>query len=150
VGKENARYIHMGLTSSDVIDTAFALQIKDSSEIILKDLDGLIETLKNMAVKYKDTICIGRSHGVHAEVLTFGFKLLNWYDELLRAKQTFLIALQEISVGQSGIKFSKNLNTNYFQRQACKIYICSCTYNFFNRKICYRNKTPAKNRSKRS
>jgi len=100
VGKENARYIHMGLTSSDVIDTAFALQIKDSSEIILKDLDGLIETLKNMAVKYKDTICIGRSHGVHAEVLTFGFKLLNWYDELLRAKQTFLIALQEISVGQ--------------------------------------------------
>ena len=77
VGEHNAKYIHMGLTSSDVIDTAFALQIKDSSEIILKDLDKLIEVVKTLAFKHKNTVCIGRSHGVHAEVTTFGFKLLN-------------------------------------------------------------------------
>lgn len=90
----------MGLTSSDVIDTAFALQIVDSSKIILNQLDALIKIVKEKAFKYKDTICIGRSHGVHAEVMTFGFKLLNWLDELERAKETFLAALTEISVGQ--------------------------------------------------
>ncbi len=100
VGKENAKYIHMGLTSSDVIDTAFALQIKDSAKIILNDLDGLLSVIKNMAFKYKNTLCIGRSHGVHAEVMTFGFKLLNWYDELERAKMGLEYALKEISVGQ--------------------------------------------------
>lgn len=100
VGEEYAKYIHMGLTSSDVIDTAFALQIVDSSKIILADLDELISTVKQMAFKYKNTICIGRSHGVHAEVMTFGFKLLNWFDELSRAKKSFEYALDEISVGQ--------------------------------------------------
>ena len=100
VGEENAKYIHMGLTSSDVIDTAFALQIVDSSKIINQDLDCLIELVRKMAFKYKDTICIGRSHGVHAEVTTFGFKLLNWLDELQRARQSFKDALTEISVGQ--------------------------------------------------
>ena len=84
---ENAKYIHMGLTSSDVIDTAFALQIVDSSKIILEDMDNLIATIKELAKKHKHTICIGRSHGVHAEVMTFGFKLLNWADELIRAKK---------------------------------------------------------------
>lgn len=100
VGEKYAKYIHMGLTSSDVIDTAFALQIVDSSKIILADLDELISTIKQMAFKYKNTICIGRSHGVHAEVMTFGFKLLNWFDELTRAKKSFEYALDEISVGQ--------------------------------------------------
>ena len=100
VGEEYAKYIHMGLTSSDVIDTAFALQISDSSKIILNDLDLLITTIKKLAYKHKDTVCIGRSHGVHAEVTTFGFKLLNWLDALLRVKESFLIALKEISVGQ--------------------------------------------------
>lgn len=100
VGTENAKYIHMGLTSSDVIDTAFALQIKDSSSIILKDLEELIFVVKNKAFEYKDTVCIGRSHGVHAEVMTFGFKLLNWLDALERAKRSFEFALEEISVGQ--------------------------------------------------
>ncbi|MCQ2739174.1 MAG: adenylosuccinate lyase [bacterium] len=100
VGKENAKYFHMGLTSSDVIDTAFALQIKDSSEIILADIDELLQELKRMAFDNKNTLCIGRSHGVHAEVMTFGFKLLNWYDELSRAKKAFLSVLSDISVGQ--------------------------------------------------
>ncbi len=100
VGKDNAKFIHMGLTSSDVIDTAFALQIKDSSSIILKDLDELISIVKEKAFEYKNTICIGRSHGVHAEVMTFGFKLLNWLDELERAKKSFELSLEELLVGQ--------------------------------------------------
>ena len=100
VGAENSKYIHMGLTSSDVIDTAFALQIKDSSEIIVDDLNKLISLFKEIAFKYKNVICIGRSHGVHAEVTTFGFKILNWLDELERAKKSFVYALNEVCVGQ--------------------------------------------------
>jgi adenylosuccinate lyase len=100
VGAENAKYIHMGLTSSDVIDTAFALQISDSSKIILQDLDNLIETLHALAFNHKNTVCIGRSHGVHAEITTFGFKLLTWLDEMQRAKKSFQNALEEILTGQ--------------------------------------------------
>ncbi|MBO5739206.1 adenylosuccinate lyase [bacterium] len=100
VGEDLAKYIHVGLTSSDVIDTAFALQIKDSSKIILRELDDLIAILREKAFEYKDTICIGRSHGIHAEIITFGFKLLNWLDALNRAKASFEFALNEISVGQ--------------------------------------------------
>lgn len=100
VGADNAKYIHLGLTSSDVIDTAFALQIADSSKIVLSDLEELITVVKEKAFKYKETVCIGRSHGVHAEVMTFGFKLLNWLDALERAKNSFEYALDEIMVGQ--------------------------------------------------
>ena len=100
VGQENAKYIHMGLTSSDVIDTAFALQIKDSANIILKDLEILIDIIRKRAFEFKNTICIGRSHGVHAEIMTFGFKLLNWLDAFERSKNNFERALDEISVGQ--------------------------------------------------
>lgn len=100
VGSEYAKYIHMGLTSSDVIDTAFALQIKDSSMIVLKGLDELIEVIRKRAFEFKNTICIGRSHGVHAEIMTFGFKLLNWLDAFERAKANFVKVLDEISVGQ--------------------------------------------------
>lgn len=100
VGAENAKYIHMGLTSSDVIDTAFALQIVDSSTLIVNGLNELIESIRQKALEHKNTICIGRSHGIHAEVTTFGVKLLNWLDSLERAKKSFLFALEEISVGQ--------------------------------------------------
>ena len=100
VGVENAKYIHMGLTSSDVIDTAFALQIKDSAKFINIELDKLIETVRNSAFKYKNTVCMGRSHGVHAEVTTFGFKLLTWLDAFTRAKESFNFALNEIEAGQ--------------------------------------------------
>ena len=100
IGPENAKYLHMGLTSSDVIDTAFALQIKDSSDFILKELSELIKVVKQKAFEYKKTICMGRSHGMHAEVITFGFKLLNWLDALERAQKSFENALQEILVGQ--------------------------------------------------
>ncbi len=122
VGKESAKYIHMGLTSSDVIDTAFALQIVDSSDIILKDIDELINVLKKLALKYKNTVCIGRSHGVHAEVTTFGFKLLNWLDEVERAKSSFEYALKEVTVGQiSGpVGTYSNINPEV-ERLACEI-----------------------------
>lgn len=100
VGTENAKYIHMGLTSSDVIDTAFALQIRDSSIYIRDGLIHLINIIREKAFEYKNTVCIGRSHGVHAEVMTFGFKLLNWLDALERVKESFELVLNEISVGQ--------------------------------------------------
>ncbi|MBP3925156.1 adenylosuccinate lyase [bacterium] len=95
-----AKYMHVGMTSSDVIDTAFALQIKDSGEIIVKDLDETIEALKNLADKHRKTVCIGRSHGIHAEVMTFGVKMCNWIDILQRQRANFVHALEEIRVGQ--------------------------------------------------
>ena len=97
---ENAKYMHKGLTSSDVIDTAFSLQLKDASNIIAEDLANLVVTLKQKAFQYKNTICIGRSHGIHAEITTFGIKLLNWLDSFERAYKDFLIAVDEVSVGQ--------------------------------------------------
>ena len=100
VGKKYSPYIHKGLTSSDVIDTAFALQIKDASKIILEDLEKLIEEVKKLAFSHKNTVCLGRSHGIGAEVITFGFKLLNLLDMLSRAKERFEYALQDVLVGQ--------------------------------------------------
>lgn len=94
------RYVHVGLTSSDVIDTAFALQIQDSGKIIEKDLEDVIDTLKKLADKHRKTVCIGRSHGIHAEVMTFGVKLCNWIDILERQKDNFTHALEQIRVGQ--------------------------------------------------
>ncbi len=94
------KFVHVGLTSSDVIDTAFALQIQDSGKIILKDLTQTIETLKNLAKQHKTTICIGRSHGIHAEVMTFGVKICSWIDILQRQKDNFMNALEQIRVGQ--------------------------------------------------
>ena len=100
VGRQFSPYIHKGLTSSDVIDTAFALQIKDSSKIINKDIDELIEVIRELAFKHKHTVCLGRSHGIGAEVITFGFKLLNLLDMLKRAKERFNYALNDVLVGQ--------------------------------------------------
>ena len=73
------KYLHKGMTSSDVLDTCFNLQLKQSGEILLKDLNVLISTLKKQAIKNKFTICVGRSHGIHAEPVTFGLKMLSFY-----------------------------------------------------------------------
>ena len=100
LGEDLARHMHVGMTSSDVIDTAFALQIQDSGKIIKSDLDEVISALKALAQKHKNTICIGRSHGIHAEVMTFGVKLCNWIDILERQRSNFEHALEEIRVGQ--------------------------------------------------
>lgn len=95
-----AKYMHVGMTSSDVIDTAFALQIQDSGKIILKDLDETIQSMKDLANEHRETVCIGRSHGVHAEIMTFGVKVCNWIDILERQRANFIHALNEIKVGQ--------------------------------------------------
>ena len=85
-GKE-ARYLHKGMTSSDVLDTCFNIQLKQSGEVILKDINELLKSIKKQAIKHKLTLCIGRSHGIHAEPITFGLKMLTFYQEFLRNKK---------------------------------------------------------------
>lgn len=100
LGEDLAKHVHVGLTSSDVIDTAMALQIQDAGKIIQQDLENVVNSLKNLANKHKNTICIGRSHGIHAEVMTFGVKVFAWLDSFERAKKHFDSALEEIRIGQ--------------------------------------------------
>ena len=95
-GKE-ARFLHKGMTSSDVLDTCFNLQLKQSGEIILSDIKNLLSTIKKQALKHKMTLCIGRSHGIHAEPITFGLKMLTFYQEFLRNKKRLEAAIEEIS-----------------------------------------------------
>tara|TARA_B100001121_G_scaffold81070_1_gene71852 strand:- start:1008 stop:2306 length:1299 start_codon:yes stop_codon:yes gene_type:complete len=95
-GKE-ARYLHKGMTSSDVLDTCFNLQLKQSGKILLKDIDYLLSSIKRQALKHKNTLCIGRSHGIHAEPITFGLKMLSFYQEFLRNKKRLESSIKEIS-----------------------------------------------------
>lgn len=110
---EYAKFMHKGLTSSDVIDTAFALQIKESSDIIFDDLNKLIKLLKEKALIYKNTVCIGRTHGVHAEVMTFGLKLLNWLDIVERVKSNLEKAAENARVGQISGPVGTYSNVDY-------------------------------------
>ena len=96
VGKE-ARYLHKGMTSSDVLDTCLNLQLKQSGEILIKDLDLLLSSIKKQANKHKFTICIGRSHGIHAEPITFGLKMLSFYQEFVRNRKRLLDSINEVS-----------------------------------------------------
>ncbi len=91
------RFLHQGMTSSDVLDTCFNIQLLQSGKILLKDIDDILVILKKQAKKYKDTLCIGRSHGIHAEPITFGLKLASYYVEFKRNKQRLLRAMDEIS-----------------------------------------------------
>ena len=95
-GKE-ARYLHKGMTSSDILDTCFNLQLKQSGIILLKDIEELLRSIKKQAIKHKFTLCIGRSHGIHAEPITFGLKMLTFYQEFIRNKKRLENAIQEIS-----------------------------------------------------
>ncbi|NLI93190.1 MAG: adenylosuccinate lyase [Peptococcaceae bacterium] len=99
VGDE-AKYIHLGLTSSDMLDTALSLQLVEATDIILAKMDKLIDVLGAKALEYKDTLQMGRSHGIHAEPITFGLKFALWYDEMKRQKERLLFAKEEIRVGQ--------------------------------------------------
>ena len=92
-----ARYLHQGMTSSDVLDTAFNIQLKQSGEILLKDIDKILSILKKQAKKHKFTPCIGRSHGIHAEPITFGLKLASFYEEFKRNKKRLSSAIFDIS-----------------------------------------------------
>ena len=93
----NARYLHKGMTSSDVLDTCFNLQLKQSGKILLDDLNKLLQSIKKQAIKHKYTICIGRSHGIHAEPITFGLKMVSFYQEFLRNKKRLENSIKEIS-----------------------------------------------------
>ncbi|MCA0388361.1 MAG: adenylosuccinate lyase [Bacteroidetes bacterium] len=95
-----SRHLHYGMTSSDVLDTALSVQIKEASGIILKKIDLLTNALKTRAVEHKNTLCIGRTHGIHAEVTTMGLKFAQWYDEMKRNRERFTKAIDEISTGQ--------------------------------------------------
>jgi adenylosuccinate lyase len=97
---EDARFIHMGLTSSDVLDTAYALLLKESSLIIIDDIRGLMASLKKRAYEFKDTPAMGRSHGIHAEPITFGLKFALWYAEMERNLKRMEDAMEVISYGK--------------------------------------------------
>src|SRR6478752_1139868 len=96
----SGRWIHFGLTSSDVIDTAQALQMREACDVILMDLNGLMEAVRTRAEEHRRTPMIGRTHGVHAEPMTFGLKLALWYAELARDVERVRRALDVISVGK--------------------------------------------------
>ena len=96
VGAEG-KYLHKGMTSSDILDTCFNIQLIQAGKIIDKDIDEILKVLKNKSLKYKNTICIGRSHGIHAEPTTFGLKLASFYEEFKRNKKRLKNAINEIS-----------------------------------------------------
>ena len=96
VGPE-ARFIHQGMTSSDVLDTCLNIQLKRAGELLLNDMDLLLSSIKSQALKYKKTICVGRSHGIHAEPTTFGLKMLQAYAEFSRNKRRLELSVEEIS-----------------------------------------------------
>ena len=94
------RWLHLGLTSSDKLDTALGLQLGQAGELLLQDLDEAIEALEGQAVKHKDTIMMGRTHGVHAEPVTFGLKVALWWDEMRRQRGRLMAALEDVRVGK--------------------------------------------------
>jgi len=91
------KFLHKGMTSSDVLDTCFNLQLSQAGKILDKDIDEILKVLKNKSIKHKNTICIGRSHGIHAEPTTFGLKLASFYQEFKRNKKRLANAIDEIS-----------------------------------------------------
>ncbi len=94
---ESARFMHQGMTSSDVLDTSFNMRLTQSVDILLKDMDRLLAALKKRAEEHKYTLCIGRSHGIHAEPTTFGLKMLGFYAEFARNKERLAAARKEVS-----------------------------------------------------
>ena len=118
---EDGRFIHMGLTSSDVLDTALAVQLKESAEILLEDIDRLLTVLKRRAFENKNTLMIGRSHGIHAEPITFGLKMALWYQEMQRNRQRLVRAKESVSYG----KISGAVGTFSFVDPFVEEHVCS-------------------------
>lgn len=119
VGNEG-RFIHYGLTSSDLLDTCLAVQIKESSKILLKDLNELKDTLKKLALENKDLLCVGRTHGVHADLTTLGLKFALWFDEIRRNINRLEIAAENAAVG----KISGAVGTYEFISPQIEEYVC--------------------------
>ena len=118
-----ARYLHLGMTSSDVVDTSFNIQLAQSGKIILKDIDRILKVLKKQASKYKFTPCIGRSHGIHAEPITFGLKLASYYEEFKRNRKRLVNAIDEISTCaiSGAVGTFANVNPNVEKHVAKKL-----------------------------
>jgi adenylosuccinate lyase len=116
----DARYLHIGLTSSDLLDTTLGVQLKQASEILLEGLDGLQKVLAVSARKYKETVCIGRTHGVHAEPTTFGLKLALWHDETARN----IVRMQQAKAAVACGKISGAVGTYSNIDPRVEAYIC--------------------------
>ena len=118
-----ARYLHQGMTSSDVLDTSFNIQLVQSGKILVKDIDQILKVLKSKAKKYKFTPCIGRSHGIHAEPVTFGLKLASYYEEFKRNKKRLLDALDDVSTCaiSGAVGTFANINPNVEKHVAKKL-----------------------------
>jgi len=118
---EDGRFIHMGLTSSDILDTSLAVLLKEAAEILREDLDGLLAVLKNKAFEFKHTLMIGRSHGIHAEPITFGLKMALWYQEMERNRDRLMRAKETVSTG----KLAGAVGTFSFTDPSIEEYVCA-------------------------
>jgi adenylosuccinate lyase len=120
VGPE-ARFIHQGMTSSDVLDTCLSLQLVQAADLLLADLDLVLESIKKRAKEHKDTVCIGRSHGIHAEPVTFGLKLASWYAEMQRNRVRLAAARETIATGAISGAVGTFANIDpYVEEYVCK------------------------------
>ncbi|OIJ14174.1 adenylosuccinate lyase [Anaerobacillus arseniciselenatis] len=117
---EERKWVHYGLTSTDVVDTALSYLLKQANEIIEKDIKNFIEILKNKAIEHKDTVMMGRTHGVHAEPTTFGLKLALWYEEMKRNLTRFQQAAEGVCVGKISGAVGTYANIDPFVEQ----YVC--------------------------
>jgi len=117
---QDGRFIHMGLTSSDVLDTALAVQLQEASDLLLEDLDQLLAVLKRRALEHQKTLMIGRSHGIHAEPITFGLKMALWYAEMRRNRARLERASETVSCG----KISGAVGTFSFVDPFVEEYVC--------------------------
>ncbi|HOW16903.1 MAG TPA: lyase family protein, partial [bacterium] len=95
---EDGCYFHMGVTSSDVMDTGFSIMLRDAMNVVIAELDVFMKEVSAKALKYKDLACAGRTHGIHAEPMSFGLKFVSWYDELVRNKKRLEQARQDVGV----------------------------------------------------
>ena len=117
----DSRFIHLGMTSSDLLDTTLALQMREAGQLILKELkNNVLQAVKKRALEHKDTVMIGRSHGIHAEPITFGLKLALWYDELRRRAAQFEAAMDAASLG----KISGAVGTFAHLDPKVEVYVC--------------------------
>ena len=117
---EDGRFIHMGLTSSDILDTSLAVLLCEAADIIIEDLDALLAALKRKALAHKNTLMIGRTHGIHAEPITFGLKMALWYAEMERNRERMVRARETIGTG----KLSGVVGTFSFIDPAIEAYVC--------------------------
>ena len=118
---DDGRFIHMGLTSSDVLDTSLAVLMQEAADLLLKDLDALLEVLKRRASEHKFTLMIGRSHGIHAEPITFGLKMALWYGEMQRNRDRLSRARESVSTG----KIAGAVGTFSFIDPSVEEYVCA-------------------------